>query len=175
MRSRRFQSVNTAASVWTQPESNCNKRPASATRGAGRRPDRRGGFGGGRREGAVIRTRELPTPHQPCSPYREETVCPLLHESHPRGLASQLRTLSRSHVVPRNLTAGRISVCEISSSSGGARGRLHAWPPGAGLRSQPGIGQFDGPLGPQSRPEPGRQGNRVQSRLAGRRHPRCRA
>ena len=62
-----------------------------------------------------------------------------------------------------------------SSDGGGARGRLHAWPPGAGLRSQPGIGQFDGPLGPESQPEPGRQGNRVQSRLAGRQPPQCRS
>ena len=58
---------------------------------------------------------------------------------------------------------------------GGARGRMCAGPPGAGLRSQPGIGQFDGPVGPESQPEPGRQGSRVQSRLAGRQPRQCRS
>src|SRR6476646_747146 len=66
-----------------------------------------------------------------------------------------------------------VSVREIFSSGGG-RSRMHDWPAGTGCLAQSGIGQFDGPVGPQSQPEPGRQGSRVQSGLAGRRHPQRR-
>ena len=128
-------------------------------------------------KGALVasngRSRRLPAPVRRIRPRRTRSCRPLISRATgPEPYALFCTSLIRGDSPLR--LPGTLSHCQTPFIRG-ARGRMPCSASSRGLRSQPGIGQFDGSLGAQSQPEPGRQGSRVQSRLAGRRHPHCRA